>query len=194
MGLAQQGKNNMKMILASGSPRRQSLLNSFGFEITVQKPEFDESKVLQTEPCKLVTELAEGKMDSIDSKGELCLSADTVVSLDGKILGKPLDEADAFKMLRSLSGNTHSVYTGVCITYKSRKVVFYEKSDVTFHKLSDKQINAYIETKSPMDKAGAYGVQDDMAIAFVKCVDGELSNVIGLPMGRVINEIERIIK
>ena len=184
----------MKLLLASGSPRRQSLLKSYGFDITVVKPVFDESSVTEKDPEKLVLALAEGKMSSVDTKGSLALAADTVVAVNGKILGKPETPDKANGMLRLLSGNTHTVYTGVCITFKGRKSLFCDKSDVTFHELPEDMIKKYIETGSPMDKAGAYGIQDEMGIAFVKSVEGEISNVIGLPMGRVITETERITK
>ena len=184
----------MKILLASGSPRRQSLLNSFGFDVAVTVPDFDESQVKSESPEQLVTALASGKLESVVRGDALTLAADTVVVQGNKVLGKPKDEAEAFSMLRALSGNEHYVYTGVCIALGGKVSCFYEKSTVTFHKLSDKQITDYIATGSPMDKAGAYGIQDDVAISFIKYVEGEISNVIGLPMGRVISEIERITK
>ena len=184
----------MKILLASGSPRRQSLLKSFGFDITVVLPDFDESSVFEKNPEKLVTALAKGKLESVKRGDMLTLAADTVVAIDGKIMGKPTDEKDAFDMLRALSGKTHTVYTGVCIAYGQKQRLFCEKSDVTFHKLSNKQIRDYIATGSPMDKAGGYGLQDDVAITFINTVTGEISNVIGLPMGRVMQETERITK
>ncbi len=184
----------MKILLASGSPRRQSLLKNYGFEVSVIKPDFDESQINEADPAKLVMALASGKMSSIETNSSLTLSADTVVAIDGQVLGKPENYDSAYEMLSTLSGNTHSVYTGVCISYKGQNHVFCEESKVTFYKLSDYQIQEYIKTGSPFDKAGSYGIQDDMGIFFVRSVEGEISNVIGLPMGRVIAEIERIIK
>ena len=184
----------MKILLASGSPRRQSLLKSFGFEVEVIKPVFDEDAVLEKDPEKLVLALAEGKLESV-ARGDMpTLAADTVVAIGGKILGKPKDYDEAFNMLSELSGNMHTVYTGVCISKGDKKVLFCEKSDVYFHRLSDTQINAYIETGSPFDKAGSYGLQDDMGITFIEKVEGEISNVIGLPMGKTLEQIERINK
>ena len=180
------------IILASGSPRRLTLLSDYGFDVTVIKPDFDESIVTERDPEKLVCLLAKGKNECIDMPHELVLSADTVVVLDGKILGKPKDRDDAFNMLRALSGRTHKVLTGVCISKGGKRALFCECSNVTFYELTDRQINKYIETGSPFDKAGSYGVQDDMGIGFVRSVTGELSNVIGLPMGRVISEINKI--
>lgn len=181
-----------KIILASGSPRRQMLLKNYGFDITVIKPEFDESTIKETDPEKLVCALALGKNKCVNIQDSIILSADTVVTINGEILGKPINRADAEKMLSRLSGSTHTVYTGVCISSGSDKRLFCAKSDVTFYKLSKTQIQKYIDTGSPFDKAGGYGIQDDIAIGFVEKINGELSNVIGLPMGKVIEEIKSI--
>lgn len=180
------------ILLASGSPRRRALLENYGFEVTVIKPDFDESAVTETDPEKLVCALALGKNKSIDVSDAVVLSADTVVVLGNRILGKPRDRDDAYKMLSALSGRTHTVYTGVCIAKDGVRHVFCAKTDVTFYKLTNRQINRYIDTNSPFDKAGGYGVQDDMGIGFVENISGELSNVIGLPMGRVIKTLEEI--
>ena len=138
--------------------------------------------------------LAEGKGGAVlkEFPDDIVLSADTVVCLDGKILGKPKTREEAYGMLTSMSGNTHVVYTGVCIKKGPKSFVFYDKAKVTFHPLTQKQINAYIDTGSPFDKAGAYGVQDDMGIAFVKKVTGDLSCVIGLPMAKVIERLNKL--
>lgn len=181
-----------KLILASGSPRRLSLLTNYGFDVTVIKPDFDESDVTERDPEKLVALLAREKNRCVRGFDIPVLSADTVVATDSEILGKPTDEEDAFNMLSTLSDNTHTVYTGVCIYADNKEITFVEKSRVTFYPLTEKQIRAYIATGSPMDKAGSYGVQDDMGIAFVKEVQGELSNVIGLPMGSVISHLKEI--
>ncbi len=180
-----------KIILASGSPRRRALLQNYGLDIEISVPEFDESSVNEKQPQNLVIELARGKNRCIKSD-KIVISADTVVTLDGKILGKPKDKNDARKMLRLLSSKTHTVFTGVCISKGDREFCFYEHTDVTFYKLSDKQIELYINTDSPYDKAGGYGIQDDMGIGFVKEVSGELSNVIGLPMASVITVIDKL--
>ena len=179
-----------KIVLASGSPRRKSLLENYGFDITVVKPEFDEEAVTESEPEKLVCVLASGKNKCVNMPDETVLSADTVVALDDEILGKPKTRGEAYDMLKKLSGRTHTVYTGVCISRNNKRTVAVSRSDVTFYELTDAQINRYIDTGSPFDKAGGYGVQDDMGIGFVKSVTGELSNVIGLPMGMVISQLE----
>jgi len=184
-----------ELILASGSPRRKTLLENYGFKITVVKPEFDEALVKADMPCELVTKLALAKNRRVRGSypnGVLILSADTVVALGNRVLGKPRDEHEARGMLELLSDNTHMVFTGVCVSDGALESVFYECSDVTFYKLSASQIERYIATGSPFDKAGGYGIQDDMGIGFVKNVSGELSNVIGLPMGKTIGEIEKL--
>ena len=148
----------------------------------------------EEEKKKMVCALERGKLESVERGDMLTLAADTVVVHDGKVLGKPKDKAEAFSMLSKLSASTHEVYTGVCIAKGDKIHTFCEKSSVTFYPLTKKQIDAYIETGSPMDKAGSYGLQDDMGITFIRSVSGELSNVIGLPMGRVIEQTERINK
>ena len=192
--MARQASNMKNLILASGSPRRRALLENYGFRITVIKPDFDESTVTVKNPEALVTELARGKNRCVRQKYKdaLILSADTVVSINGKILGKPENTAQAHEMLNMLSGNTHTVFTGVCISAGDAECVFCEKTDVRFYKLSEAQISRYIESGSPFDKAGGYGIQDDMGIGFIESVYGELSNVIGLPMGRTVREIQKL--
>lgn len=181
------------ILLASGSPRRLSLLSGYGYNVSVTKPDFDEDSVNIAEPSKLVAALAKGKGESVAlTEGCVLLAADTVVAIGGNILGKPRDKDHAFEMLSMLSGNTHSVYTGVCLRYKDKTDVFCVKSDVTFHKLSKTQIENYIDTGSPFDKAGSYGIQDPLGIAFVDHVDGSLTNVIGLPMAEVTERIAKI--
>lgn len=182
-----------KLVLASASPRRRSLLENYGFELTVAAPDFDERGVDEREPEALVKALARGKNAAVRDRfpGLAVLSADTVVAIDGEILGKPRDRDEAFAMLRRLSGSTHTVYTGVCIYRDGRETVFCESTDVTFYELSGHQIEKYVDSGRPFDKAGGYGVQDDMGVAFVNRVDGELSNVIGLPMQRTIRELTK---
>ncbi len=184
----------MEIILASASPRRYSLLSARGYDVTVETSPFDESGVTERDPKKLVMLLAKGKGESVSKNhpDKIVLSADTVVCLNGKILGKPKTRDEAYNMLMSLSNNTHTVYTGVCISKGGKSHLFFDRADVTFHPLTDKQINLYIDSGSPFDKAGAYGIQDDVGIGFVKRVSGDLSCVIGLPMGKVIKILQKI--
>lgn len=178
----------MDWILASASPRRKELFGEIikqPFEIIPAKGE-ENADGCQT-PSALVTALACQKAEEVaalpQAQGKAVLGADTVVALNGEILGKPIDEKDAFRMLKALSGNTHEVYTGVCILYprangKRKKRCFSVCTQVTFFALSNEQISAYIATGSPMDKAGAYGIQDG---GLVEKILGSFSNVVGLP-------------
>ena len=180
------------LILASASPRRLSLLQNRGYNVTVVPSDFDEDAVKCDDPSELVKELALGKGMAVakDHKNSTVLSADTVVVQGDKILGKPHDYDEAYEMLTSLSDSTHTVFTGVCIIKNGVPRVFCERADVTFFPLSPVQIKKYIDSGSPFDKAGGYGIQDDAGIGFIKSLSGELSCVIGLPMGRVIDELE----
>lgn len=150
----------MKLILASGSPRRSEILKNAGYEFVVKPTSADESLPGGILPEDAVKLLSERKADAAKIEcSDVVLSADTVVALGDRILGKPSDKAEAFSMLRSLSGKTHSVYTGVTIKSAEKKRVFAVKTDVLFYPLTDDEINAYIATGEPFDKAGAYGIQ-----------------------------------
>lgn len=183
-----------KLILASGSPRRRMLLENRGFELTVVKPSFDEDSVTETDPIRLVRLLAVGKNKAVSSlyPDRTVLAADTVVCINGKILGKPQNRGQAREMLGMLSGAVHSVYTGVCISLNGNDVCFFERTDVEFYRLGHTQIEKYIDSGSPFDKAGGYGIQDEAGMGFIKSIGGELSNVIGLPMERTVSEIIRL--
>lgn len=146
----------MKLILASGSPRRSEILKNAGYEFVVKPTSADESLPGGILPEDAVKLLSERKADAAKIEcSDVVLSADTVVALGDRILGKPSDKAEAFSMLRSLSGKTHSVYTGVTIKSAEKKRVFAVKTDVLFYPLTDDEINAYIATGEPFDKAGA---------------------------------------
>ncbi len=162
--------------------------------MTVKTSQFDEASVCETDPKQLVKLLAKGKGHDVAKAhpDDIVISADTVVCLGDRILGKPATKTEAYDMLMSLSDNTHTVFTGVCISKGKKTYVFYDKAQVTFHPLTQKQVNAYIDSGSPFDKAGSYGIQDDAGIGFVKKVAGDLSCVIGLPMGKVIERLQKI--
>lgn len=176
----------MEWILASASPRRKELLKQLisTFEIL---PAQGEENGHSLTGAKLVETLAAQKAQEVaarpEAQGKAVLGADTVVCLDGKVLGKPKDEADAKRMLSALSGRVHEVYTGVCICYTEQGVqktlVASDCTRVQFETLSPSQIEAYVKTGSPMDKAGAYGIQDG---GLVRSIEGSMSNVIGLPI------------
>lgn len=184
---------NKRIILASASPRRFNLLRDRGYDVTVCPADIDESQIVCDNPADTVMLLARKKALAVAGGflAETVVAADTVVSLNGQILGKPKDRAQAYSMLCRLSDNTHTVFTGVCIVKKGEIFSTTVGADVTFHPLTDKQIEMYIDSGSPFDKAGAYGVQDDAGIGFVKSVKGELSTVVGLPMSVIIERLER---
>ena len=181
----------MKYILASMSPRRKDILTEMGLEFTVEPADIDENIGVES-PATLVRELSLLKAAHIAKThvGEesLVIAADTVVALGEKILGKPTDDDDAKRMFKMLSGNTHSVYTGYCVsdTKTGKTVAKCAETKVTFRNLTDDEIDIYIAGGSPKDKAGAYGIQDDGG-KFVEGIDGEFSNVVGLPKEALIN-------
>lgn len=204
-----------KLILASNSPRRRELLAQIGLEFEVFSKDVEEETVL-SQPQELVIELSRRKASAAAddifhrtteaNKSATILGADTIVCRHGRILGKPKNEADAFDMLKSLSGATHQVYTGVTLIHGtfSRKTSdhkqaacarteihsFFSCTNVTVFPLSDREIRAYIATKEPMDKAGAYGIQGAFA-AYIKEICGDYNNVVGLPVSMVYQELKK---
>lgn len=175
------------MILASQSPRRKELLSLITADFKIIPAKGEEILPKNISPENAVLLLAEQKADEIFSahKKEVIVAADTVVAIDGKILGKPADKEDAFYMLKTLSGRVHSVFTGVCVIFADgEKKTFAEQTAVEFYPLSDEEIRAYIATGEPMDKAGAYGIQEKGAL-LVKRIEGDYYNVMGLPAGRL---------
>lgn len=172
-----------RFILASASPRRKQLLEQAGYAFEIVVSDADESLPAGITPEKAVRRNAARKAQAVaeTNPDAVVLGCDTVVAIDGEILGKPQDEAEAKAMLRRLSGNTHTVYSGVCITDGTTETVFAVATDVTFYELSDRTIDAYAATKEPMDKAGAYGIQG-LGCVLVKEISGDYSNVVGLPL------------
>ena len=172
-----------RFILASASPRRKQLLEQAGYAFEIVVSDADESLPAGITPEKAVRRNAARKAQAVaeNNPGAVVLGCDTVVAIDGEILGKPQDEAEAKAMLRRLSGNTHTVYSGVCITDGKKETVFAVATDVTFYALSERTIDAYAATKEPMDKAGAYGIQG-LGCVLVKEISGDYSNVVGLPL------------
>lgn len=183
--------NNLpyNIILGSQSPRRQELLHGLDVNFTVNVIaglEENYPATLQGEeiPMFLAQQKAEAYLNSLTPK-DMLITADTIVWLDGIVYGKPKDEADAKKMLRALSGKTHDVITGVCVTTTERQETFAAISKVTFASFSDDEINYYIEKYQPMDKAGSYGVQEWIGYIGVERIDGSFYNVMGLPVQRL---------
>lgn len=181
------------IILASGSPRRKEILEHAGLKFTIEKSNFDEKlenfdfskEKIEYIACQKGKEVAERFPDNI------IISADTVVVFDNKIFTKPKDKQDAFNMLKILSGQTHFVQTSVCIIYNGKIFTESTKTFVTFNNLSDSMINSYIDNFKPFDKAGAYGIQE-LPDYFVKNIDGDIENVIGISSIIVKNMLQNI--
>jgi septum formation protein len=174
-----------KIVLASGSPRRKALLKSLGVNFSVLSSRFDERKVTAIEPKAYVKKLAALKAKEVSKrvKKGIIIGADTVVVIGKKILNKPKDAADARRMLKLLSGKTHTVITGVCVinNYNKTSKIISVSARVRFKRLSEKTINWYISTKEPLDKAGAYAIQGKGAI-LIEGISGDYNNIVGLPL------------
>lgn len=201
-----------RIILASASPRRRELLTQIGIAYEVM-PSRKEEIITKTAPAEIVQELAEQKAldiagqllwqgapdaterksDSADGDTIIVIGADTIVALGHTIMGKPADEADACRMLSMLQGKTHQVYTGVCIAVIAQGSItttkFYESTDVHMYPMSPEEIEAYVATKECCDKAGAYAIQGRCA-AFIKGIEGDYNNVVGLPAARLYQELK----
>lgn len=183
----------INLILASGSPRRRELLKLLGIPFTVVASQIEEKMEKGASPNKVVQSLALQKALYVakDYKNSCVIGADTVVVLENRIIGKPQNRLDAYNMLKALSGKTHTVFTGVSIVFNETSTTFYEQTDVTFWPLSNEEIYRYIATEQPMDKAGAYGIQDFGAL-FVKEIAGDFFSVVGLPVSRLYRELKRL--
>jgi len=181
----------MKYILASASPRRRELLAQAGFCFDVHMSHVDEHICPSWSPSQAVRELARQKAIAVAAQHPECciIAADTIVVIDGQILEKPKDEADATRMLKLLSGREHTVITGVCLMQGEQQHVFAQKTQVQFYPLGDDVIARYVATGEPMDKAGAYGIQGRGAL-LVEGIVGDYFNVVGLPVARVVRELE----
>lgn len=185
-----------KVILASASPRRRELLAGLDVEFEVRAlPDVDESFPPELQGGDIPLHISKKKADAyrpVMAAEELVITADTIVWLDGVALGKPVDEADARRMLRNMSGKTHSVFTGVAITTKDSQRCFVAQSDVTFAQLTDDEIDYYIVKYRPMDKAGSYGAQEWIGYIGMSNIVGSYFNVMGLPVQRLYSELKEI--
>jgi septum formation protein len=199
-----------RIVLASASPRRKELLEQIGIEFEIC-PAKGEEKVTKTAPDEVVLELSKQKAEEVAAgvllynethpelvtpQDILVIGADTVVSHGGKILGKPKDKEDSKKMLFLLSGDIHSVYTGVTLVFidksgRTGEYAFFEKTDVEVYPLSEGEISEYIKSGEPMDKAGSYGIQGLFA-RYIKKIDGDYNNVVGLPVARLYQELKKL--
>ena len=175
----------MQLILASQSPRRKELLGLFGVPFTVRVADIDETMDFSAPAAEEVARVSRLKALAIPREDDdVLIAADTIVVCQGRILGKPRDEAEAYAMLRLLSGRDHQVMTGVTVLRGKEERVFTQITDLHFRELSDKEISRYIATGEPMDKAGAYGIQGGAAL-FCEKMDGDYYNVMGLPVCRL---------
>ena len=191
-----------KIILASQSPRRKQLLEWAEIDFDILVKETDESYpphlAVPDIPVHIARNKAIAVLESDTYKryegGNIIVAADTVVVLDNTIIGKPADEEEAVKTLGRLSGRTHTVITGVVIKSEGAEVAFSETTSVTFHELSSEQIRYYVEHYKPLDKAGGYAIQEWIGVTGIKKIDGDFYNVMGLPVSRVVKELNKLMK
>ena len=185
-----------KVILASNSPRRKELLAGLGVDYEVRTlPDVDESYPETLQGADIPLYIAKEKADAyvaMMQPGELMITADTIVWLDGKVLGKPRDREDALQMLRTMSGRTHEVFTGVCITTTDWQRSFTAQTEVRFATLSEEEIAYYVDNFQPMDKAGAYGVQEWIGFIGVENISGSYYNIMCLPSQKLYRELLKV--
>ena len=184
--------NKYEIILASKSPRRQQLLNDLGLEFTVQSLDISEKfpeGLSMTEVPVYLAELKANAFLSLLKENQLVITADTIVWLDGKVLNKPANHDEGFRMLKDLSGKKHQVVTGVCLLTSEKRISFYSSTDVWFKELSDNEIQFYLENYRPYDKAGAYGIQEWIGYIGISRIEGSFFNVMGLPVQNVYEHL-----
>lgn len=187
--------SNYNIILASNSPRRKELLSGLDIDFTVQTiPDIDENYPESIEKKKVASYIAQKKADSYKEyleKDTLLITADTIVLLNNKVYGKPRSEEEAIHMLSELSENTHQVITGVCIMTQEKQKIFDVFSEVRFTKLSRSEIEHYVSKYKPLDKAGAYGIQEWIGYIGVEYISGSYFNIMGLPVQRLYQELKQ---
>ncbi|MBE6637377.1 MAG: septum formation inhibitor Maf [Ruminococcaceae bacterium] len=183
----------LTLLLASQSPRRLELLRMLGYEVIVKPADVDESGITADSPAALTERLARLKAEAIAATvapdHPPIVAADTLVELNGEILGKPKDKDDAHRMLAALSGQTHAVHTGLALVYRRKTVSLVETAAVRFRPLHDDEIRDYVNTGHPMDKAGAYGIQGP-AGAFVERIEGDYFTIVGLPLCHLVSLLQ----
>jgi septum formation protein len=185
-----------KIILASGSPRRKMLMEwaEFSFEVIVS--DADESYDPQISPAQIAMSIAEKKiqavldLDQVNLSHSIIVAADTIVVLEGEIIGKPVDRADALGILGRLSGKKHQVITAVCVQDDKQKKIFHDTTYVSFHALSEEQIIHYVDNYKPYDKAGAYAIQEWIGVIGIQSIEGDFYNVMGLPVSRLVHTLK----
>jgi len=187
----------MNIILGSNSPRRKELLSQLGFTFEIRAISFEEQIDQRLDYKEIPKDIVSQKLSAMINKlgsEDLIICADTLVFLDGKAIGKPSSKDDAVSMLNELSGNTHEVITAVGFSYKHDTKIFSETTEVTFNVISAEAIHFYVDTYSPLDKAGAYGIQEWIGLIGVSSIKGSYTNVMGLPTQRVFDELTAITK
>lgn len=189
--------SSIPIYLASKSPRRRKLLKQLNLDFKSFNVEMDEIIYPNEKPFRAVVRLSKEKLKLAKEKVKdgIIITADTIVVLDNIIIGKPLNKKDAYRILKTLSGRTHAVYTGYCVynSLNDKIICEFEKTKVTFRDLTDQEIMDYIDSGSPMDKAGAYGIQDDFGAVFIKKINGCYYNVVGLPLAKLYHALLRIL-
>ncbi len=181
-----------RLILGSGSPRRQELLKSLGFEFVLKPVNADESFPLNLKASEIPIYLAQKKANAYPDKlknNDLLITADTIVWCNEKVLNKPADFEEGKKMLNTLSGRMHEVFTAVCLKNSEKEIVFYDNSKVFFKELKNEEIEYYLTNFSPFDKAGGYGVQDWIGYIGIDRIEGSFYNVMGLPVKKLYEEL-----
>ena len=187
--------NGRKIVLASGSPRRQQFLRELNVDFEIRLKEVEEVYPPHLQGAEITDYLALLKASALDdsvTEDEIVITSDTIVWHEGKALGKPADRNHAFGMLQSLGGKTHEVITSVCIRHKGNSDVFNDTTKVTFNPLSDDEINYYLENYRPYDKAGAYGIQEWIGLVAIARIEGSYNNVVGLPVDKVYQHLLKI--
>lgn len=184
-----------KIILASGSPRRMQLLKQIGIVFEVEIPQSDESIIVGESPSELVMRLSKLKATEIANKlvTGIIIGSDTIVVLEGDVLGKPINKLDAISMLKRLSNKTHKVFTGYSIIDVVNKVTItnFNETEVKFRNLDENEIFQYVESGSPLDKAGSYGIQDDFGAVFIEYIIGDYYTVVGLPISKLYLDLKK---
>jgi septum formation protein len=187
---------NYSLILASGSPRRQQFFKDLDLDFEIRLKEIEEVYPPELKAEKITNYLAELKANAFEGElqaNEILITSDTIVWHNGKALGKPKDEQDAFTILKSLSNATHEVITSVCFKTKEDTQLLHEVTKVTFNELSDESIRYYIENYKPFDKAGSYGVQEWIGFVGVSKIEGSYTNVMGMPTDKVYEYLSKLI-
>jgi septum formation protein len=187
--------NKIKIILASKSPRRQELLRLMDIDFRIVLKEVDESYPDNLTPEEIAVYIAEKKAKAFDESvdDEIVLTADTIVSIDEHILGKPETKEHAIEMLQLLSGRVHRVITGVCLLHKHKYNLFHDISEVFFRKLTAQEISFYVDKYQPLDKAGAYGIQEWIGLIGIDRINGSYTNVVGLPTEKLYQQLLKMV-